>query len=708
MQKIGCKITLREEYLDNIVKLIRNFTNCQSVGIRMLKDDGGIPYQSSVGFSRKFWKSENCLSIHKDNCACIRVITGKPKPQDSQLMSRFGSFYCNNTRQLMAKFSEKEKSDFRGICMNNGFLSVAVIPLRNKDKIIGAIHLADKRPGQVSLKVVELLESLTVVIGDAIGKFDAEDQIRKNYIVQYVVNSLLTMSLESGSLEDLLSRGLEMILSAPGFDFEPNGNIFLIEDEPNVLILKAQRGFSEILKSKCARVVFGKCLCGKAALTRKLLFASDIDCAHETTYNGILPHGHYCMPIVFGANKALGVINICFKEGAIRNQAAEIFLNTVANSLAVIIQRKQIDQELYRANKLLNTVLSNTHFLIAYMDINFNFICVNRAYAQAHKKDPGFFIGRNYFDLYPDESKKSIFQRILETGEAYYAYAQPFEFAGNLSDEASYWDWSLRPVKDNFKKPEGMLLCLVNVTEAKWTQNDLIKAQKELIESKRLSDIGVLAATIAHELRNPLGVIRIAAYNLKRKAQNPMLESHFLNIEKKILESDQIINNLLFYSRIKIPQYAAASIYEIMEECVNNAKKRYKKWAVKLYKRYRGIKNNRFEIDQLQIEEVFNNILNNAYEALPDNKGQIEIGAAYDEKSRQVKIFFKDSGVGIDEADLKKMPQSFFTRKSKGTGLGLPVSYQIVNLHGGRIDIESALGKGTKFTIILPAKQEKV
>lgn len=708
MQKISGKMTLRQQYLDNIVKIISNFTNCESVGIRMLRDDGGIPYQSSVGFSRKFWESENCLSINKDNCACIRVITGKPKPPDSQLMSRFGSFYCNNTQQLMAKLSEKEKFDFRGVCIEHGFLSVAVIPLRNKDKIIGVIHLADKRQEQIPLKVVEVLESLTAVFCDAIGKFDAEDQIRKNYHAQNIVNSLLTMSLESVSLEDLLPRALEMILSVPGFDFEPKGSIFLVEDEPNVLVLKAQKGFSEALKSKCTRVVFGKCLCGKAALNRKLLFASNIDCEHGVTYKDILSHGHYCMPIVFGANKALGVINICLKEGAIRNQATKIFLRTVANSLAVIIQRKQIEQELYRVNKLLNTVLSNTHFLIAYMDINFNFICVNRAYAQAHKKDPGFFIGRNYFDLYPDESKKSIFQRISETGEAYYAYAQPFEFAGNPAEGASYYDWSLRPVKDNFRKIEGMLLCLVNVTEAKWTQNDLIKAQKELIESKRLSDIGILAATIAHELRNPLGVIRTAAYNLKRKAQNPLLESHFLNIEKKILESDQIINNLLFYSRIKIPQYAAASIYEIMEECVNNAKKRYKKCAVKLHKRYKGIKNNRFEIDQLQIKEVFNNILNNAYEALPNNKGQIEIEADYDEKNEQIKIFFKDNGVGIDEEDLKKMPQSFFTRKSKGTGLGLPVSYQIVNLHGGRIDIESARGKGTKFTIILPAKQKKI
>ena len=83
---------------------------------------------------------------------------------------------------------------------------------------------------------------------------------------------------------------------------------------------------------------------------------------------------------------------------------------------------------------------------------------------------------------------------------------------------------------------------------------ELLNVQVELERSKRLSDIGTLAATVAHELRNPLGVIRTAVYNIKRKAKNEALESHLSNIQKKVSDSDRIINDLLFYARIRLPQ----------------------------------------------------------------------------------------------------------------------------------------------------------
>ncbi len=694
-------MSLLIQYLDNLIKLISNFSGCQCVGIRILKKDETIPYESYVGYSREFLDLEKCLSIYEDECVCARVFTGKLKPYDASCITPFGSFRSGHTKQFIDSLSEKERANFRGICVQHGFNSLAIIPIRCENKTIGAIHLADKREAYVPLDTIEFIESLTSIISEAMRKFEIEDEIRKSYNAQNVVNSLLSLSLEGMGLEEILGRGIEMILASAGFEFCGQGAIFLVENEPEVLVLKAHRGLAENVKKGCNRVAFGQCLCGKAALKRKLRFMNKFDCEHEKKYEGILPHSHYCVPIVLG-NKTLGLINIYFKPGQSRDPTTEIFLTTVANSLAVIIQRKQIEQELYESNKLLRTVLSNTHFLIVYLGVNFNFICVNSAYAQANHKDVDFFTGLNYFDLYPDAHKKQIFERVLSTCETYYANAEPLNFAANPVNVITYWDWSLRPIKEADGNVEGLLLCFANVTEHKWTHDELMRAQKELADAKRLSDIGILAATIAHELRNPLGVIRTAAYNLKRKTQNPLLESHFINIEKKVLESDQIINNLLFYSRIKTPQYENVHIYDLLEECVKNFKKRYNKWKVKLLRKYRGIKENFVEIDPLQIKEVFNNMLNNAYESLADNKGEIEIRAISDSKSNQIKISFKDTGIGIAQEDLVKLPQMFFTRKTKGTGLGLSVSYQIVKLHGGKIEVESSIGKGTKFTVILP------
>jgi signal transduction histidine kinase len=253
------------------------------------------------------------------------------------------------------------------------------------------------------------------------------------------------------------------------------------------------------------------------------------------------------------------------------------------------------------------------------------------------------------------------------------------------------------------KNEEKKLLKNRNELEQEVAQRtaELMKAQTELMESKRLSDIGALGAIVAHELRNPLAAIGMAAANIRRKANNPLLDSHLNNIEKKIYESDQIINNLLFYSKIKVPHRELANILGIVEECIEAAKRQFSK-AVLIKKRIGSLKNISIEVDPLQIREVFQNILNNAYDAIHDLEGSIEIKAQMDEK--EIKVSFKDSGIGIENEYLDKIFEPFFTTKAKGTGLGLSVCQQIVNLHGGSIFVESQIGKGTIVTVSLPRK----
>ncbi len=232
---------------------------------------------------------------------------------------------------------------------------------------------------------------------------------------------------------------------------------------------------------------------------------------------------------------------------------------------------------------------------------------------------------------------------------------------------------------------------------------ELLKTQKKLDQAKRLSDIGILAATVAHELRNPLGVIGIAAYNIKRKRQNILLDKHIENIEKKISESSQIINNLLNYSHIKMPDYKKIQIHDILNECISSAKKRFKEKKVSINKKLQSFKQKYIEADALQIKEVFNNILNNAFQSILNKKGKIEINIG--QKSKNIfKIAFKDNGIGIDREDLKKLFEPFFTRKSKGTGLGLAICKEIINRHNGKINITSVKNQGTTVSVSLPIK----
>jgi len=251
----------------------------------------------------------------------------------------------------------------------------------------------------------------------------------------------------------------------------------------------------------------------------------------------------------------------------------------------------------------------------------------------------------------------------------------------------------------------GVFAAARDITELKKAEEALLEAQKGMERAKRLSDIGTLAATVAHELRNPLAAIKMAGYNIRRKAQNSALDKHLVNIETKLAESEQIISNLLFYSKIRMPHYGKINIHNILNACIEEVAAQFSKYSIDVDKRTQSIKNLLIEADPLQIKEVFSNILNNAFDALVEHKGRITIEAKVD--NDKISILFKDNGIGIAKEDLERAFEPFFTTKAKGTGLGLAVCLQIASLHGGSIHIESEKGKGTTVTITLPIKQKK-
>lgn len=137
------------------------------------------------------------------------------------------------------------------------------------------------------------------------------------------------------------------------------------------------------------------------------------------------------------------------------------------------IERNQSEKVKRENIQLFETIFDNTHILIAYMDPRFNFIIVNKAYAEADNRDPSFFPGKNHFNLYHNAENEEIFKRVVETGEPYYVYDKPFEYAEHPERGVTYWDWSLIPVKDPRGAVTGLVLTLENVTERKQAEKAL-------------------------------------------------------------------------------------------------------------------------------------------------------------------------------------------------------------------------------------------
>lgn len=125
---------------------------------------------------------------------------------------------------------------------------------------------------------------------------------------------------------------------------------------------------------------------------------------------------------------------------------------------------------------LQSAILNNTHVLMACMDRDFNFIVVNENYAHADGREPDFYIGKNHFTLFPSADNQAIFQRVVDTGEPYYIWAKPFEYAEHPERGVSYWDWSLKPVKDEAGHVSMLVMTLWDVTSR-------VKAENALHES---------------------------------------------------------------------------------------------------------------------------------------------------------------------------------------------------------------------------------
>ena len=143
------KTISHKEYCEAIVELVRQWSGCRCVGLRILDIHGNIPYESYRGFSREFWEFENMLSMEKDSCACIRVITGKSESQDLPVMTKGGSFYSNDTLSYVGGMTEEEKKRFRGTCLRYGLSSLTCVPIRYRDNRLEHFILQMRRKGRL-------------------------------------------------------------------------------------------------------------------------------------------------------------------------------------------------------------------------------------------------------------------------------------------------------------------------------------------------------------------------------------------------------------------------------------------------------------------------------------------------------------------------------------------------------------------------------
>lgn len=167
------------EYLKRLVKQVKKYSGCRCVGIRLLDEDGNIPYIAYTGFSREFYEIESPLCVGSDECMCANVIMGNTR-LGLPSYTKGGSFLSNGTTKLLASVSEEVKSQTRNVCNRYGYESVALVPMKHGDRILGLIHLADESENKIPPETVRFLERVGVYIGEALHTFMAEEALQES------------------------------------------------------------------------------------------------------------------------------------------------------------------------------------------------------------------------------------------------------------------------------------------------------------------------------------------------------------------------------------------------------------------------------------------------------------------------------------------------------------------------------------------------
>ncbi len=528
---------------------------------------------------------------------------------------------------------------------------------------------------------------------------------------QAVINALLRIYFERTGLIVQLEQALDHIFVLPDLSLLPKGAVFLIEDDPDVLVLAAQRGLSAEETAARGRIPVDSDDCGRAISHGEIEFFPGKAIGDGSAAEAM--PGHYCVPITAGG-ALLGLLVLYVEPGRKANGGEKV-LGVVSRTLAGIIERMMIEEHLdllieslkcsvqgAREEKLFSdSVIAGLDSGLAVVDSDGRVTLVNPAgravFSFFYKGDP---VGAGLGDVLGPEF--SSLAAISTGGQAEIRVP-------NLAGEERLLRLSRADLTVHSGR-SGSILLFADVT----VEHNL---RRDMEKMNRLATVAEIASAVAHEVRNPLAGIKTMGQVIEERmdGDDPNRE-YVTRIVRQVDRLNQLLTEFFTYARPPEPKKQEVDLGAVLNDTLQLVMARMRRRGITVEMDISG--DTMVWADPAQVQQVLLNLMLNGMQAIGDDgkimirtapvggedlAGIKEFPAEFDRETSYIKMEIEDNGCGIPAEILDKVFEPFFTTRHDGTGLGLAIVYRILKENGAFVYIDSEVGASTRFNVFFEA-----
>ena len=377
-----------------------------------------------------------------------------------------------------------------------------------------------------------------------------------------------------------------------------------------------------------------------------------------------------------------------------------------------ITQRKKLEQQITDLKNFNESIIQSMGSGLITLNLGRKITSFNNSAEEilGYKKDE--IVGKYLDEIFPDKESK----RLIQINDSNHRYPLRSEMELTRKDGTKVFiGYSVSSRIDNHDLKVGTIISFRDISQIK-------QMQMEVVRMDRLASMGVLASGIAHEVRNPLAGIKTMAQTLEEEMEeNDSRREYLTRIINQVNRLDELLRSLFSFAKPQQLVRKYQRLENIIKEVEALFEKKLKKKEINYIKEFQPDLP-KIYVDFYQIQQVFINFFLNSLDAMAKG-GEFSLKARavrttifprdrrkrafinQNKESLYVEVIIKDTGTGIKPEDKKAIFDPFFTTKPQGTGLGLSIVYRIIEKHRGEIQVDSELGKGTEFTVLLPTEE---